>query len=44
MGYPVKFKYERWITDRYIRNRKGVMTVVSVCRFTGVQETKVVII
>ena len=36
MGQPVKFKCKRWVTDRYIRNRKGVMTVVSVCRFTSV--------
>ena len=33
---PVKFQCKRWITDWYIRNRKGVMTVVSVCRFTSV--------
>ena len=33
---PVRFKCKGWVTDRYIRNRKGMMTVVSVCRFTSV--------
>ena len=33
---PVKFQCKRWVTDRYIRIRKGVITVVSVCRFTSV--------